>query len=70
MVRVASVQSLLCVIFSDPKPLALRFTDDTPFVAEYSIIASFEVNKEDAEMTCNIPKLGVHEDNCKYVNVV
>ena len=69
MVRVASVQSLLCVIFSDPEPLALWFTDDTPFVAEYSIIASFKVNK-DAEMTCNIPKLGVHEDNCEYVNVV
>ena len=44
-----SVQSLLSVIiFSDPEHiqlLAFWFTDDIPFVAEYNIRASFDVNK-------------------------
>ena len=65
MVKVARVQSVLTVIFSDPEALALWFTEDTPFVAEYNIRASFMANKQDVEMTCNIPKLGVHEDNCE-----
>jgi hypothetical protein len=51
-----------CQNMSDQEPLALKFTDDTPFVAEYDIVASFMANKENVTLSCNIPQLGYEED--------
>ena len=51
-------------LLSAPEPLNVMFTNDTPRVSGYNVIANFMANRA-VEFICSFPELGNNEMNCK-----
>ena len=63
-----ALNSIIHIVkFSAPQldlQLELTFTNDTPIVTEYNIKAFFNATRDDIDMECSIPELGINKP-CK-----